>query len=597
MCQSSPLAPSGGTGSWEPINRNMFNDLGELTAKTLGCNLQTLDYAYTMRGWLNNINNPNDLVTGKDLFGMTLGYDNVGNITNQTYGTTFRKSKVSEPLLLETPEVMNYAYSYDNLNRILSGTLSKANTTIFALNGMSYDDNGNIKTLNRQWQGSTVDALTYSYTAGNMNRINTVSDAVLPPTGNTVKGFFDAPSTTYDYDNNGNTTKDTGKGITNMTYNYLNLVTNITQNNKTISYIYSSTGQKLKTTFGDGTKYDYLNNAVYKNDTLEFIGTAEGRFIPRKNQWVAEYHLKDHLGNLRVACACDTALKVNQIVHQDPWGLTLPIGLKGLNRFLVTGKEIQQETGYTDFGARQYDALVPHFLGVDPLSEKMPSWGSYVYVFNNPLRLIDTDGKYPRPILNYNSATGNYSFTKLATHLLSLVSGVSKETISNTVIQERKIGQYRPFYSSEDRGGAITVGTKDYKTITYTENFFADNKDDYKGNGFGRNIKTWLSLSAHEVGHLPQIDKEGGLVSYLGEFVKQYTKAGGHNDAEYEKDAEKGATNFNEFYNFVSSEYGGKSIENLFSNTKINESTKIDRITAWWESFQKKQKEQKNETK
>jgi hypothetical protein len=32
-------------------------------------------------------------------------------------------------------------------------------------------------------------------------------------------------------------------------------------------------------------------------------------------------------------------------------------------------------------------------LGVDPLAEKMPSWGGYTYTFNNPIKYVDPDGK------------------------------------------------------------------------------------------------------------------------------------------------------------------------------------------------------------
>jgi RHS repeat-associated protein len=80
--------------------------------------------------------------------------------------------------------------------------------------------------------------------------------------------------------------------------------------------------------------------------------------------------------------------------QHDPWGLELPVGVKGDNRFLFTGKETQ-ETGYIDFGARQYDNLVPRFLGIDPLAENGSHWSPYVYGFNNPLKFIDPDGMWP----------------------------------------------------------------------------------------------------------------------------------------------------------------------------------------------------------
>jgi hypothetical protein len=37
------------------------------------------------------------------------------------------------------------------------------------------------------------------------------------------------------------------------------------------------------------------------------------------------------------------------------------------------------------------------WLNVDPLAEKMPNYGAYVYAFNNPINLKDPDGKEPTP--------------------------------------------------------------------------------------------------------------------------------------------------------------------------------------------------------
>ena len=58
-----------------------------------------------------------------------------------------------------------------------------------------------------------------------------------------------------------------------------------------------------------------------------------------------------------------------------------------------TGKEKDEETGYSYFGARYYDSdLSGLFLSVDPMSDKYPSISSYAYCAWNPVKLVDPNG-------------------------------------------------------------------------------------------------------------------------------------------------------------------------------------------------------------
>ncbi len=61
--------------------------------------------------------------------------------------------------------------------------------------------------------------------------------------------------------------------------------------------------------------------------------------------------------------------------------------------FTFTGKERDEETGFSYFGARYYDSdLSGLFLSVDPMADKYPSISPYAYCAWNPLKLIDSDG-------------------------------------------------------------------------------------------------------------------------------------------------------------------------------------------------------------
>ncbi|MBP5548486.1 MAG: RHS repeat-associated core domain-containing protein [Bacteroidales bacterium] len=71
-------------------------------------------------------------------------------------------------------------------------------------------------------------------------------------------------------------------------------------------------------------------------------------------------------------------------------------GKYGRNRSVsFTGKEKDEETGYSYFGARYYDSdLSGLFLSVDPMSDKYPSISPYAYCAWNPVKYIDPNGEW-----------------------------------------------------------------------------------------------------------------------------------------------------------------------------------------------------------
>jgi len=67
--------------------------------------------------------------------------------------------------------------------------------------------------------------------------------------------------------------------------------------------------------------------------------------------------------------------------------------------YTFSGKEKDAETGYGYFGARYYDSGLSIWLSVDPMSDKYPSMSPYNYCGNNPVILVDPDGRE----VEYNS--------------------------------------------------------------------------------------------------------------------------------------------------------------------------------------------------
>ncbi len=60
--------------------------------------------------------------------------------------------------------------------------------------------------------------------------------------------------------------------------------------------------------------------------------------------------------------------------------------------YRFSGKEKDDETQYSYFGARYYDSDLSVWLSVDPLANKYPSMSPYMYCAGNPVMLVDPFG-------------------------------------------------------------------------------------------------------------------------------------------------------------------------------------------------------------
>lgn len=105
------------------------------------------------------------------------------------------------------------------------------------------------RTTEQNNAAAILDNLDYDYEG---NQLKKVTDTGL----NLGYDFGDGANLAaeYLYDNNGNMTRDENKGITNITYNYLNLPTVIDFGAAgRIEYTYTSTGAKLRKEVFDGS--------------------------------------------------------------------------------------------------------------------------------------------------------------------------------------------------------------------------------------------------------------------------------------------------------------------------------------------------------
>ena len=109
------------------------------------------------------------------------------------------------------------------------------------------------------------------------------------------------------------------------------------------------------------------------------------------------YYHTDHLGS--TSYITDAKANVAQFDAYLPYGELLVDEHSSSEEmpYKFNGKEFDEETGLYYYGARYMNPRTSLWYGVDPLAEKYPSVGAYVYCVDNPIRLIDPNGKAVKP--------------------------------------------------------------------------------------------------------------------------------------------------------------------------------------------------------
>ena len=104
------------------------------------------------------------------------------------------------------------------------------------------------------------------------------------------------------------------------------------------------------------------------------------------------YH-SDHLGS--TSYITDSKGNITQYDAYLPYGELLVDEHSSSEDmpYKFNGKEMDAETGLYYYGARYLNPVTCLWYGVDPLAEKYVATGGYVYTLDNPVRLIDPDGR------------------------------------------------------------------------------------------------------------------------------------------------------------------------------------------------------------
>lgn len=538
----SLLDDGGNTLRTDTINHFTYDDFGRILRNNRGGTKADMTYEYTpMHSWLNRIRSGCG-------FDQRLYRETEGNNPRWTGGVSAMTWKVNNAYL------RRFDYDYDSMNRLTSaeysqyqitGGSSLSPTLSLLPVGMEnedytseygYDKNSNLLWAYRQGVVDDVEAGLYYDTMDDYNasyrgnqKLSVGGTGAGEPSYYGSLSFVDGAdeAVEYAYNANGSMTMDLNKGITNIAYDLLGNLKEITfDNNRIIRYVYAADGTRLRTVhlqkkngvwLKDST--DYYGNLLLKNGALDKYLFSDG-YLSFSNGTVngCHYYIKDYQGSNRMVV--NNGGTTEQTTHYYPYGGVIGGIDTGASSqpYKFEGKELDRTYGldWYDIHARQYDPIVPAWHTIDPQAEKSYHISPYAYCAGDPVNKVDRNGELPdvlwdvanvlydigaavyHHIVGEHDAAKNYwedaAFDGASMFIPGLPAGVSKATkvVSNSAPKTiRKIppnrGKGRP-HGGEIHNKAIDDYIENIRKDNTVEEIRKNQRQvDVDGNSVGRN--------------------------------------------------------------------------------------------------------------
>lgn len=279
-------------------------------------------------------------------------------------------------------------FTYDHLYRLTQA----ANPDVYGTINYRYDRTGNLVqkeadllTPNPQMSLGT---LINGGEAGAWNRVGRSAQDMAGPNAVTSA---QAGNMIFTYDANGNMTSDQH---TRYTWDVKDRLTQIKKDSIDASYIYNYADTRKVKFANDSLKATYIDQFSEIRDTQFIKYVFAGRNRIGQIKLDTTFFLHDHLGS--TSLSLDDSAKVVEQIAKHPYGLTRLTKNVGFETpYTFTGKEQDQESNNFYFEARYYSAITGKFISVDPLLHSFLEISPYAYSLNNPIAIVDSDGKQP----------------------------------------------------------------------------------------------------------------------------------------------------------------------------------------------------------
>jgi RHS repeat-associated protein len=374
-----------------------YNENSQISQCGMNDNKQILEYDYDNRNRIIRIGDENEF------FDYNLEYYKNGNVKIQICDGNYND-------VFPVTDRIGQNFIYDTANRLLkSEKISPSNLDVNIYN--TYDSDGNFLKMVRNYNG---DDFVYTYAQGT-NKLIKVSGA----------------ENQFLYDLKGNITDDKLLKNSNMLFDYQNLLLEVKHEYGNYDparyqytrYWYDENGNRIKklvlNSIAANPSYPDWNDPTLSGDwevfqEIYYLRTYSGKILTQYNGSELDYHniigndmigkinedgtlryyYKDHLGSIR--CVLNETNDLISATDYDSWGMIVR-DWQSTTNLKYSSKEYDFENDYEYFGARNYSSRIGRWLQIDPLFKEHYDFTPYNYVLNNPITLIDPDGRQTNP--------------------------------------------------------------------------------------------------------------------------------------------------------------------------------------------------------
>jgi len=455
---------------------------------------------------------------------------------------------------------------------------SVTGTTDFDVAGITYDANGNIRTLNRNKNtdagSNLMDQFTYKYT-DETNQLNHVVDAV--PNTSVTTDLETQVLNNYDYNSIGQLTQNNGEGVL-YQYNTSGLVTNVSNvaGTNSIDFIYNDKGQriqKISTVIGGTTVVNttyYVRNvagntiAVYTADNIgsptptpqEYpIYGASRVGVYHKQTNSESYQLTDHLGNVRAVITKDPMVLGVPVIYQNDFASNYtPFTAVGAATTLsIVGEQLKVAVTDTDKGTQVISSLTTnntYKFEYDVLRSNEFA-GNFICEVSGTSGVIQTHPEAysgSKAFFFTPTATGDYSFAFMLRNTTTPAQYFTLDNvrITNVTTDVATVSNYTDYYPF-----GMAMPQRKLTNGTYRYAFQGQELDPETGKEafqlrlWDGRIGRWLTTDPYSQYHSPYlgmgnnpingVDPDGGLFGWIRAKAHQLINGGEVYKNDYDK--------------------------------------------------------------